>query len=128
MTHNEKVAIKRLSDIKHYAVYLSVEDRYALDIAIKKIEQDAIPMNVIEDIKADIKGVIEEYDARCERWKPSRYKPTKGIAESNVAPRSPKEIESTKWGERAEGLERALKIIDKHINGKESEELDADSN
>lgn len=67
MTHNEKVAIKRLSDIKRYAVYLEVEDRYALDIAIRKLEQDAIPMSVVEDIKAEIQAYrnnnsIGEYD------------------------------------------------------------------
>ena len=78
-------------------------------------------MCVIEDIKAEIKGLIEEYEARCERFHYKPYKPTKGFPENGVAPRNPIEIESRKWGERAEGLERALKIIDKHINGKESD-------
>ena len=83
------------------------------------IDDDGIMHKVLtlaelDEIRTEISSLIAEYDARCERWKPSRYKPTKGIAESDVAPRSPKEIESTKWGERAEGLERALRIIDKY--------------
>lgn len=76
---------------------------------------DRIPKtDVLDKIRVEISSLIAEYDARCNRFHHKPYKPTKGFPENGVAPRNPIEIESRKWGERAEGLERALKIIDKY--------------
>ena len=131
--------IKTINDIVHKTIYgffdvcsdeeetpMTDKDKLLLEVNkavcnnIKDLEQEP-KTDVLNKIRAEIKGIIEEYDARCERFHYKPYKPTKGFPENSVAPRTPIEIESRKWGERAEGLERALKIIDKHMNGRESE-------
>lgn len=80
--------IDRLNDNELYDIFSRIiDDMYNELPSVQPVAEDSIPISVIENIKAEIKQVVEE-----------------------------EKDESYMW---ALGLRYSLKIIDKHISGKE---------
>ena len=63
----------------------------------------------------EIEELIREYDRRHDSIDVHFADSDRGFYENNVTPRNPQEIAKNKWGERAEGAERALEILKRYV-------------